>query len=841
MPLQFTPNRSNAGQLTFASNPIARLMSVLVGATGADGSIGIDGVPAGQKWSFDSSIVMAAPGTGDIRLNNADPSLVTSISVSAQSTDTGNPDISDFIVTWDDSTNPTIKGHMTLAKVGAVQNFAIYSIQSVTDNGTWLEIAVTHVDSAGTFVDGDPLAVPFIRSGDQGASGAGTGDVIGPAIATDNAIARFDTTTGKLIQNSAVTIADTTGLTAGMTFPNANGVRILDTDASHLLTVKPGSNITADRTLTVTTGDTDIIVNLTAVTDEFVLAYDTGTNTWRGVAAAASVPTTITVADEATDTTCFVAFFTAATGDLEPKTNATLTYNSNTDALSIGVVAPFTTGTIELGHASDTTLARVSAGVVSIEGSNILTEGTAEAFVETAIDTLANLTSVQGLTVTLADAGANAFFGWDDVAGAYENLTAAEAEAIIEPLIDTLANLTSIQGLTVTLADAGANAFFGWDDVAGAYENLTAAEAEAIIEPLIDTLANLTSIQGFTVTFADAGFDVLSGWDDSAAAHKNFLLADILTEAAPAAGDFLLAYGAEGDLRKVNWSSLPGAGGGISNVSEDTSPTLGGNLEGAGFSLGTTGSQASDVFLEEGGVINWDGGDLTLTQTGNLLAVGGGTLTGASVDTATETAVGVVELATTAEVEAGTDTTRAVTAAGVLAAISGKQTIWIPAHAMVPRTTNGAATGTTQMATNANMFRTFDFDTATQEFVQFSIRFPKSWNEGTITFFPVWSHAATVTNFGVVWAVQAVAIGDNEAGDVAFGTEQTSTDTGGTTNNVYHGPESAAITIAGTIAENDFVMIVVKRNVADGGDTLAVDARLHGIAVMYTNNAFTDD
>lgn len=35
-----------------------------------------------------------------------------------------------------------------------------------------------------------------------------TGDVVGPASATDNAIARFDTTTGKLIQNSVVTIDD---------------------------------------------------------------------------------------------------------------------------------------------------------------------------------------------------------------------------------------------------------------------------------------------------------------------------------------------------------------------------------------------------------------------------------------------------------------------------------------------------------------------------------------------------------------------------------------------------------------------------------------------------------
>lgn len=38
--------------------------------------------------------------------------------------------------------------------------------------------------------------------------GTGTGDVVGPASATDNAIVRFDATTGKLIQNSVVTLSD---------------------------------------------------------------------------------------------------------------------------------------------------------------------------------------------------------------------------------------------------------------------------------------------------------------------------------------------------------------------------------------------------------------------------------------------------------------------------------------------------------------------------------------------------------------------------------------------------------------------------------------------------------
>lgn len=40
------------------------------------------------------------------------------------------------------------------------------------------------------------------------ATGSGTGDVVGPASATDNAIVRFDATTGKLVQDSGITIAD---------------------------------------------------------------------------------------------------------------------------------------------------------------------------------------------------------------------------------------------------------------------------------------------------------------------------------------------------------------------------------------------------------------------------------------------------------------------------------------------------------------------------------------------------------------------------------------------------------------------------------------------------------
>jgi hypothetical protein len=160
---------------------------------------------------------------------------------------------------------------------------------------------------------------------------------------------------------------------------------------------------------------------------------------------------------------------------------------------------------------------------------------------------------------------------------------------------------------------------------------------------------------------------------------------------------------------------------------------------------------------------------------------------------------------------------------------------------MVPRTTFGPSPGLVEMATNKNMVATLDFEaSAQQEFAQFDIRMPKSWDESTVTFIPVWSHAATATNFGVVWGLDAVAISNDDPLDAAFGTAQTSIDTGGTTNDCYQGPESAAITINGSPAEGDLVQFRIHRDIANGSDTLAVDARLHGIILNWTNNTTND-
>ena len=201
-------------------------------------------------------------------------------------------------------------------------------------------------------------------------------------------------TDGALNGGTAVTLvaapaASTRRIIKSVTITN------IDT-ASVVVTVRYNNNTTL-RTVSVVT---------LAVGDTWTFegAYDTSGNF--KTTTSSSTPTAITVANEATDASCFPLFVTAATGDLGPKSNANLTFNSNTGVLTLvapilgtptsGVMTNVTgvpaasilagslgagayvistslqTATIELGNATDTTLSRVSAGLIAVEGVTLV-------------------------------------------------------------------------------------------------------------------------------------------------------------------------------------------------------------------------------------------------------------------------------------------------------------------------------------------------------------------------------------------------------------------------------------------------------------------------------------
>lgn len=171
----------------------------------------------------------------------------------------------------------------------------------------------------------------------------------------------------------------------------------------------------------------------------------------------------------------------------------------------------------------------------------------------------------------------------------------------------------------------------------------------------------------------------------------------------------------------------------------------------------------------------------------------------------------------------------------------GKHAVPVTAGAMSPSSTGGCAPlATIASAANQPDIQSLNFDPSTVEYAQFSIAMPASWDEGTVTFAPIWSHAATTTNFGVVWQLQGVAVSNDDTILANYGTAQTSTDTGGTTSDIYIGPESSAITLAGTPAAGDVVFFRIGRLTSNGSDTMAIDARLHGIVLYMTTNAPND-
>jgi hypothetical protein len=172
----------------------------------------------------------------------------------------------------------------------------------------------------------------------------------------------------------------------------------------------------------------------------------------------------------------------------------------------------------------------------------------------------------------------------------------------------------------------------------------------------------------------------------------------------------------------------------------------------------------------------------------------------------------------------------------------GTHDVPIPAGGMLARLTNGATYGVIDMGAGTPEFPYYAFDATTQQFVTINWDPPKSWDRGTVTAIFKWFHPATTTNFGVVWGIRAVGIGDNESLSIALNTAQTVADTGGTTNNLYISAATPAVTIgsSGGLAARDNIQFEVYRLPSDGSDTMAVEARLISVTLLITTNADTD-
>ena len=140
----------------------------------------------------------------------------------------------------------------------------------------------------------------------------------------------------------------------------------------------------------------------------------------------ASIATSVTVADESSDTTCFPLFATAATGNLGPKSGTNLTFNASSGALTATSFVGALTGNVT-GNASG------SSGSCTGNAATATALETARTIGGTSFDGSANIAvALAGTATALATArtiGGTSFDGTADIAVALAATATALATA----------------------------------------------------------------------------------------------------------------------------------------------------------------------------------------------------------------------------------------------------------------------------------------------------------------------------------------------------------------------------------------------------------------------------
>jgi len=302
---------------------------------------------AGGSGTVTSVSVVSANGfAGTVATATTTPAITLSTTVNSPVLAGNGTAISAATTTGSGSTvvlnnSPTFVDDITVGTAATATGSILF--KGLTSGTVTLSVA----DAAGTWTlklpttDGDNLQ--FLQTDGAGnttwAAPAGGGNVSNTGTPANNQVAIWtDATTIEGV--AGLTFDGTTLTTTALTVDNITVDLNTISSTSGNLNITPvaGSAIVLDATISidagVVTGITSLGVTGTRVTAGFFVDL-TVTNAIAGsITGTAAVATTVTVADEAADTSCFVNFTTAATGNLGVKTNAGLTFNSSTGALT---------------------------------------------------------------------------------------------------------------------------------------------------------------------------------------------------------------------------------------------------------------------------------------------------------------------------------------------------------------------------------------------------------------------------------------------------------------------------------------------------------------------------
>jgi hypothetical protein len=371
-----------------------------------------------------------------------------------------------------------------------------------------------------------------------------SGDVVGPASATDNAITRFDGTTGKLIQNSGVTVDDNSNITTNAIFEGfsntaASGTQIVLTAASvpnYVITGSGGQTIKlpdattlpngtifsfnnnqSSGAITVNNNSNTLIVSIPsgAFTIVTLLSNSIAAGSWdihdQAPANVSWSTNTFSYAGSFTNGTWngnAVAYNRGGTGQSSLFVAGGIVYGSTTTALAVTAIG--TTGQVltSAGAGTPTWTTPTTGTVTSITAGTGLSGGTITSTGTIAIDsTVATLTGTQTLTnkrVTsrIGSNGATTsgnITPTSDTADQY-NITGLTGTSAIQIPSGTP---TDAQKLSIRIEDNGTGRTLSWVTTAGGYRVI------GTTLPLTTT-ANKTIYVGCIYNSADSFWDVVA-------------------------------------------------------------------------------------------------------------------------------------------------------------------------------------------------------------------------------------------------------------------------------------------------------------------------------------------